>query len=132
MITAALTTSITIYEVLVTALQEKTALSRKQSIAIVLIGTFILGNVPSVLGDNIWSHISIGGQSIFDAFDYASGNILFILTALGSAIFVGYVLKDEAKRELGAGETFTNLWFNYVRFIIPLIILIIFINSNFL
>ncbi|MDD7545399.1 MAG: sodium-dependent transporter, partial [Actinobacillus porcinus] len=62
----------------------------------------------------------------------ASGNILFILTALGSAIFVGYVLKDEAKRELGAGETFTNLWFNYVRFIIPLIILIIFINSNFL
>lgn len=132
LITAALTTSITIYEVLVTALQEKTALSRKQSIAIVLIGTFVLGNVPSVLGDNIWSHISIGGQSIFDAFDYASGNILFILTALGSAIFVGYVLKDEAKRELGAGETFTNLWFNYVRFIIPLIILIIFINSNFL
>ncbi|WP_040976425.1 sodium-dependent transporter [Necropsobacter massiliensis] len=129
LITAALTTSITIYEVLVTALQEKTKLSRKQSITVILAGTFIFGNVPSVLGDNLWQHVRIMGLSIFDAFDYVSGNILFILTALGSAIFVGYVLKDEAKQELGAGKRLTKLWFNYVRYVIPLIILIIFIHS---
>ncbi|OOS01376.1 sodium-dependent transporter [Canicola haemoglobinophilus] len=129
LVIAALTTSLTIYEVLITALQEKTKLNRKQAIALTLGAIFILGNVPSTLGDNVWRNVSIMGMSIFDAFDYVSGNILFILTALGSAIFVGFVLKDEAKKELGAGEKFTNIWFNYVKYIIPIIILVIFINS---
>ncbi|RDF12083.1 sodium-dependent transporter [Haemophilus paraphrohaemolyticus] len=129
LVVAALTTSLTIYEVIITALQEKTKMGRKKAIAVTLGVIFILGNIPSILGDNLWKETTIIGKSIFDAFDYISGNILFILTALGSAIFVGFVLKDEAKEELGAGRTFTNLWFNYVRFVIPVIILVIFFNS---
>ena len=96
---------------------------------VALSGIFILGNIPSLLGDNVWQDVKIMGFSIFDAFDYISGNVLFILTALGCAVFVGFVLKDEAKQELGAGKLFTTLWFNYVKYIIPLIILVIFINS---
>ncbi|WP_018652628.1 sodium-dependent transporter [Actinobacillus capsulatus] len=129
LVVAALTTSLTIYEVIITALQEKTKMGRKAAIALTLGIIFVVGNIPSVLGDNEWKHITIMGKSIFDAFDYISGNILFILTALGSAVFVGFVLKDEAKAELGANKTFTNIWFNYVRFIIPVIILVIFFNS---
>ncbi|WGE45672.1 sodium-dependent transporter [Actinobacillus equuli] len=129
LVVAALTTSLTIYEVIITALQEKTKMGRKAAIALTLGIIFVVGNIPSVLGDNEWKHITIMGKSIFDAFDYISGNILFILTALGSAIFVGFVLKDEAKAELGASKTFTNIWFNYVRFVIPVIILVIFFNS---
>ena len=120
---------LTIYEVIITSLQEKTRMSRKKAIAVTLFTIFVIGNIPSVLGDNLWQNIRIMDKSIFDAFDYISGNILFILTALGSAIFVGFVLKDEAKKELGAGETFTNIWFNYVKFDIPVIILVIFFNS---
>ncbi|NBI43914.1 sodium-dependent transporter, partial [[Haemophilus] felis] len=96
---AALTTSLTIYEVIITILQERTRLSRKQSIAVTLGVIFVLGNIPSVLGDSTWKDFTIMGKSIFDTFDYVSGNILFILTALGGAIFVGFVLKDEAKKE---------------------------------
>lgn len=129
LVVAALTTSLTIYEVIITALQEKTKMGRKAAIAVTLLTIFVLGNIPSVLGDNEWKDVTIMGKSIFDAFDYISGNILFILTALGSAIFVGFVLKDEAKTELGAGKTFTNIWFNYVKFVIPVIILVIFFNS---
>ena len=129
LVVAALTTSLTIYEVIITSLQEKTRMSRKKAIAVTLFTIFVIGNIPSVLGDNLWQNIRIMDKSIFDAFDYISGNILFILTALGSAIFVGFVLKDEAKKELGAGETFTNIWFNYVKFVIPVIILVIFLNS---
>ncbi|MGV6988450.1 sodium-dependent transporter [Testudinibacter sp. P80/BLE/0925] len=129
LIIAALTTSLTIYEVLITVLQEKTRLSRKSAIALTLGGIFILGNIPSVLGDNQWQEVKIMGLSIFDTFDYVSGNVLFILTALGSAIFVGFVLKDEAKKELGGSKLLTGIWFNYVKYIIPLIILVIFINS---
>lgn len=129
LVVAALTTSLTIYEVIITTLQEKANISRKKAIFITLSTIFVLGNIPSALSDNVLKEVQIMGKSIFDAFDYISGNILFILTALGSAIFVGFVLKDEAKTELGAGKTFTNIWFNYVRFVIPLIILVIFFNS---
>ena len=45
-------------------------------------------------------------------FDYISGNILFMLTALGSALFVGFVMKDEAKDELlyKGNHTTVNIW----------------------
>ncbi|OOH88474.1 sodium-dependent transporter [Pasteurellaceae bacterium 15-036681] len=129
LVVAALTTSLTIYEVIITALQEKTKMSRKSAIFVTLMTIFVIGNIPSILGDSIWKDVTIMGKSIFDAFDYISGNILFILTALGSALFVGFVLKDEAKEELGASKGFTSLWFNYVRFVIPVIILVIFFSS---
>ncbi|QGM80430.1 sodium-dependent transporter [Otariodibacter oris] len=129
LIVAALTTSLTICEVIITALQEKTKMGRKMAILVTLGAIFVLGNIPSILGDSRWKDVTIMGKSIFDAFDYISGNILFILTALGSAIFVGFVLKDEAKEELGAGKLFTLLWFNYVKYIIPIIITIIFFSS---
>ena len=129
LVVAALTTSLTIYEVIITSLQEKTKMSRKWAIAVTLGTIFLLGNIPSVLGDNEWKSVTIMGKSIFDAFDYFSGNVFFVLTALGTAIFVGFVLKDEAKEELGAGKTFTNLWFNYVKYIVPIIILVIFFSS---
>lgn len=129
LVVAALTTSLTIYEVIITSLQEKANISRKKAILLTLATIFVLGNIPSALSDNVLKDVQIMGKNIFDAFDYISGNILFILTALGSAIFVGFVLKDEAKEELGAGKTFTNIWFNYVRFVIPVIILVIFFQS---
>ena len=70
-------------------------------------GIFLLGNVPSILGDNLWKDFTIFGKSIFDAFDFVSGNILFMLTALGLCDFVGFVLKDDAKR------TITNTKFTF-------------------
>ena len=128
---AALTTSITIYEVIITALQEKLRMRRSKAIILTLSGIFLLGNVPSILGDNLWKDVTFFGKSIFDAFDFVSGNILFMLTALGCALFVGFVLKDDAKKELSPtpDSTFTKLWFNYVKFVVPFIILVIFISN---
>ena len=45
-----LTTSITIYEVIITALQEKLRMRRSKAIILTLSGIFLLGNVPSILG----------------------------------------------------------------------------------
>ena len=73
-------------------------------------------------------------KNIFDAFDFISGNIFFVLTALGAAIFVGWVLKDEAKKELSQGftnKTVIDIWFYYVKFIVPIVILIVFYNGIF-
>lgn len=128
---AALTTSITIYEVIITALQEKLRMRRGKAIVLTLGGIFIFGNIPSILGDNLWQNVRPFGQSIFDFYDYVSGNILFMLTALGCAIFVGFVLKEDAKKELSPtpNSAFTRIWFNYVKWVVPLIILLIFISN---
>ncbi|AWI34968.1 sodium-dependent transporter [Helicobacter apodemus] len=128
---AAFTTSITLYEVLITTAEEKLHLNRKFAVSIVLILTFIAGNIPSILSYGAWSDVTIIlGKNIFDSFDYISGNIFFVLTALGSAVFVGWVLKDDAKKELANGSNaqgIINFWFYYVKFIIPIMILIVFI-----
>lgn len=130
---AALTTSITIYEVIITALQEKLKMRRSKAIFLTLGTIFIFGNIPSILSDNVLKDVRIFGKSIFDAFDYVSGNILFLLTALGCAVFVGFVLKDQAKQELSPtpDSLFTRIWFNYVKFVVPFIILVIFISNLF-
>ncbi|MCI7352503.1 MAG: sodium-dependent transporter [[Actinobacillus] rossii] len=128
---AALTTSITIYEVIITALQEKLRMRRGKAILLTLSSIFLLGNIPAALSDNVLKDIRPFNMSIFDFFDYLSGNILFLLTALGCAIFVGFVLKDKAKQELSStpDSTFTTVWFNYVKYIVPLIIIVIFVSN---
>lgn len=130
---AALTSSLSIYEVIITSLIEKTNLSRKAATIITLSVIFILGNVPSALAYSSFSNIIIFGKNIFDLFDYISANILFISTALLSAIFVGYVIKDDALDEITNQNTlpfkFKNLWINWLRYVIPLIIIVIFISS---
>ncbi|HHE3587283.1 TPA: sodium-dependent transporter [Pasteurella multocida] len=128
---AALTTSLTIYEVIITALQEKLKMRRSKAIVFTLGGIFLLGNIPSILGDNLLKDVTIFGKSLFDTFDFVSGNILFMLTALGCAVFVGFVLKDDAKKELSPhpDSTFTTIWFNYVKYVVPLIILVIFVSN---
>lgn len=136
---AALTTSLPIYEVLITTLQEKMKIDRKKAILIVLTAIFVFGNLPSLMATNLLSEVKIFGKNIFDAYDAISATIFFVLTSLLCAIFVGWVLKDEAKAEILQGsknhKKIINLWFLYVKYIIPFVILIVFASSfydNFL
>lgn len=134
LLTAAFTTSITLYEPLITVAQEKLKFSRKKATFWVLFLAFILGNLPCILAYGPLRDVRILDKNIFDAFDFISGNIFFVLTALGAAIFVGWVLKDEAKKELSQGftnKTVIDIWFYYVKFIVPIVILIVFYNGIF-
>lgn len=131
---AALTTSLTIYEVGITTLIEKTKMTRRRATTIVLGVIFLFGNLPSILSDSTWSHITFFGMSIFDAFDYVSANILFIATSLLSAIFIGFVLKkEETIHEMtNGGKIRTKLApfiFYYLKFVIPALIILLFVIS---
>lgn len=128
---AALTTSLPIYQVIISVLEEKFKFSKKKAINLTLGGIFILGNIPCILTYGPWKDITIiNNKNIFDSFDFISGNILFVLTAFLSCVYVGFVMKNEAVKELMNGSkispTFAKLWFYYVKFILPVIIGIIF------
>ncbi|WP_169776989.1 sodium-dependent transporter [Campylobacter mucosalis] len=136
---AALTTSLPIYEVIITTIQEKFKIRRKRAIFMVLGGIFVLGNLPSLMATNLLYDVTIFGKNIFDAYDAISATIFFILTSLGCVIFVGWVLKDEAKNEILQGSQryakLIGIWYFYIKYIIPFLILVVFVSSfydNFL
>lgn len=137
LIIAALTTSITIYQVLISVLQEKFRFSKNTAINCVLGLTFILGNLPCILTYGPWSEVRFFGRNIFDSFDFISGNIFFIITAFLSCIFVGWVLKEEALIEFDRGFSkkpsfLSRIWLFYIRYVIVLIIAVIFLSGFFL
>ncbi len=140
LIIAALTTSITIYQVLITVLQEKFKFSKNLATNVVLGGIFIFGNLPCIMTYGGWRDVRIWGRNIFDNFDFISGNIFFVLTALLSAIFVGWVLGKDAIKEVDTGynpcmscpSLFARIWFFYIRYIVPIVILSIFISGFFI
>lgn len=131
LIIAALTTSLTIYQVIIAVLFEKFNLRLKGAINITLLFVFVFGNLPCILSSGPLKEITFLNRSIFDAFDYISGNICFVITALGATIFVGWVLKDKALEEITNGHTIHgavyNLWYQAVRYVIPVVILAIFV-----
>ncbi|EGK8047882.1 sodium-dependent transporter [Campylobacter lari] len=131
LIIAALTTSLPIYQVIISVLEEKFKLAKNTAINLTLGSIFILGNLPCILTYGPLKDITIiKGKNIFDSFDFISGNIFFVLTAFFCCIYVGWVLKKDAIYELSNQNTLKGsifkLWYYYVKFIIPLIILVIF------
>lgn len=133
---AALTTSVTIYEVIITTLVEKSKLTRSMATAITLGVIFLFGNLPSVLSDGVWSEVRLFGRSIFDSFDYISANIFFISTSLLSSLFIGFVMgqKETIQEITNGGKLHTVMapyLYLYLKFVIPFIILVIFAYSLF-
>ncbi|MBS7834667.1 sodium-dependent transporter [Wohlfahrtiimonas chitiniclastica] len=127
---AALTTSLTIYEVIITTLVEKTPVSRRFATFITLAVIFLLGNLPSILSDGPWHDVRIFGMTIFDAFDSISANVFFVLTSFLSCIFIGFVLKRAAMiEEITNDGTVNNKLaiplFYYIKYFIPLLIAVI-------
>ena len=131
LVVAALTTSITIYQVIISVLHEKFGFLYVNAINTALIFTFIFGNLPCILSDGPLADVRILNRSVFDAYDFISGNICFVVTALGAAVYVGWVMKNRALDEITNGGklhgSVYNIWYQFVRFVIPVVILAIFI-----
>lgn len=128
---AALTSSISLMETVVSIITDKTRLGRKTTCAIVLIGCIILG-LPSCFGFSVLSFIQIAGLSILDMFDFLSNSILMPIVALLTCVFIGYIIKPKAltdEIEL-TGKFKGKMLFNIViKYIAPVCIVLILISS---
>lgn len=99
---AALTSSISLTETLVSIVTDKFGWSRKKSTFIVMIYLIIVG-IPVSLGFGVWSFIAPLGMTLLDFFDFTSNSVLMPIVAFLTCIFVGYVIKpkviiDEAEQ----------------------------------
>ena len=128
---AALTSSVSIMEAIVSAIMDKFRLSRNKACAICIIIAIILG-VPSSLGNGAWSNITILGMDFLTFFDYISNSLLMPFVALCTAILAGWILgpkviTDEVTRN---GEKFgrKKLYGVMIKYVAPVLLIIILIT----
>lgn len=128
---AALTSSISLMETIVSIFMDKCKLNRKVSCLIVL-GISVLLGVPSSLGYSAWSSVKILGMQFLDFFDFASNSIMMPIIAFITCVFAGYVLKPgtiEDELELGGGFKGKRLYHVVIRYVAPVCILAILISA---
>ena len=128
---AALTSSISLMETVVSIVHDKLKVGRKLCCIIVL-GVSLLLGLPSSLGYSIWSEVKIIGMQFLDFFDFASNSVLMPIVALCTCVFVGFFLKPKtiiAEVEESGVFKQKKLFSVVIRYIAPICILLILTSS---
>lgn len=134
-IVAAITSMISMLEVMVTFVYERSSLSRALSTWFVVLLCFI-GGTLNILGEGIFSFITLKGLTIFGMFDYFTNNISIPIGAMLTAIVSTWIWKTKnLNRELSIGgnnpnyfDYFTN---GFLKWAIPPIIIFLMITLLF-
>ena len=129
---AALTSSISLTETVVSILMDKLHLKRIPSCIIVFAGCIALGLV-SIFGYSIWSDITVIGMQFLDFFDFISNTIMMPIVAIATCILVGFFIKpqtiiDEVETN-GAKFKMKKLFVVMIKYISPIFILLILVSS---
>ncbi len=128
---AALTSSISLMETIVSIFMDKFKIGRKASCFAVL-GVSLLLGIPSSLGYSIWSEVTVLGMQLLDLFDFVSNSLLMPVIALISSIFVAYILKPKAiieEVEISGRFKWKKLFSIVIRYFAPVCILTILVSS---
>lgn len=128
---AAITSSISLMETVVSILQDKLKLSRIKICIIVILGCILLA-IPSSLGFSMWDGIKILGFSILDFFDFISNSVIMPIVALLTSIFIGFIIKPKtiADEVRLCGKFKQEKFFTImIKYIAPVCILAILISS---
>nr|WP_320120584.1 sodium-dependent transporter [uncultured Marinifilum sp.] len=130
---AALTSSISILEVVVAYFKEELKIQRKYATIISTIIISIIGIFCS-LSMGILEDYKLFDLNFFDILDWVSANMLLPLGGLFISLFVGWYLgKDKVKEELSKGSIvkkhLLSVFIFLVRFVAPVAIAIVFLNG---
>lgn len=129
---AALTSSISLMETVVSIFVDKTKKSRKFITVCVTVYTVLMA-IPSSLGFGIWSGFSIHGMSILDFFDFISNSVLMPIVAFLTCVFVGFIVKPETITDEVESSTqkfkSKKLYIVLIKYVAPILVLLILFSS---
>ncbi len=128
---AAMTSSISLMETVVSIFEDKFKLGRTKTCLLVLAGCLLLG-IPSSLGFGVLGNINVLGLSILDMFDFVSNSVLMPIVAFLTCIFIGYILKPQAiieEVERSARFKSKKLFTVIIKYIAPVFIVLILVSS---
>lgn len=130
---AALTSTISLLEVVVAYLSEELHINRKWSTVWASAATLFIGSFASLsLMEN--TPFAIGGRTVFDLMDFVSSNILLPLGGVLIVIFVGWRLGkakffEEVTNEGTIKASLKKIIFFIIRYLAPIAITIVFIRG---
>ena len=128
---AALTSSISLMETVVSIFRDKFGWGRRFTCILVFVGSVLLG-LPSSLGFGVLSHLSVAGMTFLDMFDFISNSVLMPIVALLTCLFIGHVTKPGVLvEEIESNGKFKRkrLFVIMIKYIAPICILLILISS---
>ena len=131
---ASFSTIIAVFQNLIAGCQETFNWSKKKTVIINAI-FILIASLPCIFGYNIWKEVSlIGGRDILDTEDFIVSNILL---PLGSLVFLLFCVTkwgwgfdnyiEECNK--GNGIKFPKWFKYYFKFVLPILILIIFVTG---
>ncbi len=126
---AALTSSISLMETVVSIVMDKTKWNRKLTCIVVTVFSLLMG-IPSSLGFNIWGHITfLNGLTFLDLFDFVSNSVIMPIVAFFTCVLIGFIVKpktvaDEVKETDGTFKS-EKLFTVMIKWVAPIFILAI-------
>ena len=131
---AALTSLMSLHEVSTAFFQEEMMITRKKAALIVTITTAIIGAVCSLSLGAVGSTLTFFGKSLFDWFDFITGQIFLPIVGFLTCIFIGWfvphkVVRDEFTNWGTLRGRFFHLYIFLVKYVCPLAILFIFLHQ---
>lgn len=130
---AALTSLISLHEVSTAFLFEEMKISRKKAATIISASVCVIGAFCSMsLGQ--WKFLSVCGKSMFDVFDFVTGQIFLPVVGFFTCLFVGWylpkkLLRDEFTNWGTLRGTLFSVWLFCVRFVCPVCIVAILLHQ---
>ena len=128
---AALTSSISLMETVVSIFTDKLKIGRRPACFIVLAVCLVLG-IPSSLGNGIWGGIKLIGMDFLTFFDFISNSVIMPIVALATCIFIGYIIKPKSmieEAEIGGAFKAKKLFTVVIKYVAPVCIVLILISS---
>lgn len=128
---AAVTSSISMLEIITAYFTETFRVSRKKSTFILCAGVILLG-IPCSLSFGVLSDFHLFGLTVFDLFDKLISNILLPIGAILLCIAVGHVwgVKNAVQEVTNQGTLSFRLWRIWgflIRYIVPAVIFVVFL-----
>ena len=134
-IVAAMTSLISLVEVGVSFLKERTALSRGQSCLVLFLICGLLGTLCS-LSFGPLADLTVAGMSLFDLLDWVCSNILLLVMALLAVVFAGWILprrvvRDEftSRQRYSFNDRVFPLVYFLLKWVAPIAVLVIFFTN---
>lgn len=132
---AAITSAISLLEVIVAYFTEELKLTRKAAVLITFTIIGIFGTLSS-LSNGVLADVKIFGKTFFDLFDYTSSNVLLPVGGLLVVMFVGWRMKKaDVLDELTNGGSiaikgFVLKWIIFtIKFLAPIAIALVLLSS---
>lgn len=133
---AALTSAVSVMEAVVSSIMDQFHMSRKVATIIEYLIALAAGVVVCMGYNKLYFEVTLPNGAVaqvLDIMDYISNNLLMPITAIGTCILIGWIVKpqviiDEVEKN---GETFgrRSLFIAMIKFIAPVLLFILFLKS---